>query len=68
MAWVGHIWILLINLVFWGGLIALVVWAVRRLSRSRTPDNALSILNERFARGEIDQQDYDARKATLRRP
>jgi putative membrane protein len=67
MAWVGHIWILLINLVFWGGLIALVVWAVRRLSRSRTPDHALSILNERFARGEIDQQEYDTRKATLTR-
>lgn len=68
MAWVGHIWILLINLLFWGGLIALVVWAVRRLSRSRTPDNALAILKERFARGEIDQQEYEKRKAALQDP
>jgi uncharacterized membrane protein len=31
------------------------------------PDNALSILNERFARGEIDQQEYETRKAALLR-
>ena len=66
MAWFGHIWILFIQLVFWGGLIALVVWAVRRIS-SPKPDNALGILNERFARGEIDQQEYDTRKAALLR-
>ncbi|HEY4872195.1 MAG TPA: SHOCT domain-containing protein [Candidatus Dormibacteraeota bacterium] len=67
MAWAGHVWILLINLVFWGGVIALIIWAVRRLSASRTSDNALSILNERFARGEIDQQECDTRKAALTR-
>jgi len=42
-----------------------VVWAVLRLSRGRPPDGALSILNERFARGETDQQEYDQRKAAL---
>jgi putative membrane protein len=66
MVWFGHIWILFIQLVFWGGLIALVVWAVRRFTAPR-PDNALSILNERFARGEIDQQEYDTRKTALLR-
>ncbi|HXN02432.1 MAG TPA: SHOCT domain-containing protein [Candidatus Dormibacteraeota bacterium] len=67
MAFVGHLLALLIQLVFWGGLIVLVIWAVRRFSASRNSDNALSILNERFARGEIDQQEYDTRKATLTR-
>jgi putative membrane protein len=67
MAWFGHVWILFIQLVFWGGLIALVIWAVRRVGASRKPDNALGILNERFARGEIDQQEYDTRKAALLR-
>jgi putative membrane protein len=65
MAWVGHVWIVLVNLVFWGGLIALIIWAVRRLSAPRPSDSSLGILNERFARGEIDQQKYDTRKAAL---
>ena len=65
MAWFGHLWILLVNLVFWGGIVALVIWAVRRFSASRNSDNALAILNERFARGEIDQQEYNTRKAAL---
>jgi putative membrane protein len=65
MAWFGHVWILFIQLVIWGGLIALVIWVVRRFSASRQPDKALSILNERFARGEIDQQEYEQRKTTL---
>jgi putative membrane protein len=67
VAFVGHWYVLLIVLLFWGGLIALVIWAVRRISAPRTSDNALSILNERFARGEIDQQEYDTRKAALLR-
>jgi len=53
--------------VFWGGLIVLVIWAVRRFTASRNSDNALSILNERFARGEIDQPEYDAKRAALLR-
>jgi uncharacterized membrane protein len=45
----------------------LVLWAIRVAPRGIRPDNALSILNERFARGEIDQQEYETRKAALRR-
>jgi putative membrane protein len=67
MVWFGHIWVLFIQLVFWGAVIFFLVWAVRRISASRTPDNALGILNERFARGEIDQQEYETRKAALLR-
>jgi len=67
MPFLGHIWILLVNLVVWGGLIALVVWAILRLTR-RGADNALGILKERFARGEIDQQEYEQRKKALEGP
>jgi putative membrane protein len=67
MSFVNHAYVLLFMLLFWGGLIALAVWAVLRLSRGRPPDSALSILNERFARGEIDQQEYEQRKAALLR-
>jgi putative membrane protein len=67
MAWIGHVYVVLIQLVIWGAVIAAVVLLVRRLGPSQKPENALSILNERFARGEIDQQEYDARKAALLR-
>ncbi|TMC29237.1 MAG: SHOCT domain-containing protein [Chloroflexi bacterium] len=43
----------------------LVLWAIRVSPRRIRPDNALAILNERFARGEIDQQEYEQRKAAL---
>ena len=66
----GH-WYAIVALVFYAVLIVLavwlVLWAIRIAPRRIRPDNALSILNERFARGEIDQQEYDARKAALRR-
>jgi len=64
-------WYAIVALVFYAVLIVLavwlVLWAIRIAPRRIRPDNALSILNERFARGEIDQQEYDARKAALRR-
>jgi putative membrane protein len=66
MPFFGHWYALLIMLVFWGGLIALVVWAVRRFGSSDQA-SALRILNERLARGEIDQQEYEQRKAALTR-
>jgi putative membrane protein len=68
MPFLGHGYALLVILVFWGGLIALAIWAVRRFRRpSGTSGNALNILNDRFARGEIDQQEYEKRKAALLR-
>jgi putative membrane protein len=65
MPFIGHAYALLIDLVILAGLIWLVIWAVRRRSTSQKPGDALSILNDRFARGEIDQQEYDTRKAAL---
>ena len=62
---------IVIMLVVYGALIVLavwfVLWAIRIAPRRLRPDNALQILNERFARGEIDQQEYETRKAALRR-
>jgi len=62
---------LVVMLVVYGALIVLavwfVLWAIRIAPRRVRPDNALQILNERFARGEIDQQEYETRKASLLR-
>ncbi len=65
----------LIMLVFWGGVIATVVLLVRS-SRANNAAPSLHpshhdaerVLNERFARGEIDETEYIARRTALRRP
>ncbi len=64
------LWGLLWFAVVAGG-IALVIWALSRgLSGGRcasgpAPDRALEALRERFARGEIDEADYLARRRVL---
>ncbi len=71
MPFLGH-WYVIFALVLYAVVIVLavwlVLWAIRVAPRGLRPDNALGILNERFARGEIDQQEYETRKAALRRP
>ena len=59
-------------LLFWGGLIALVVLAVGWLGRSNSSDSAgasgsraLEILQERYARGEIEREEYEQRRRDL---
>jgi putative membrane protein len=71
---IGHFYALVLTIAFFGIVIVaavwLVLWAIRASPQRIRPDNALGILNERFARGEIDQQEYETRKAALlrRRP
>ena len=69
MGFFGHFYALLITLVVFGAIVVggvwLVMWAIRVSPRKIRPDNALRILNERFARGEIDQEEYQKRKAAL---
>jgi len=67
---------LILMLLFWGGLIALAVWLVRSLfpQGARSPGqpgyremNAREILDRRFARGEIDREEYDLMRETISR-
>lgn len=46
------------------GAIVLIAWGVTRQSHVRS-SKALRILDERFARGELDQADYVARRAAI---
>ena len=69
MGWGGGLGMVLGMVAFWG----LVVWAVVVLFRSsgsqgsRAADHdPLDILDDRFARGEIDEVEYHARAAVLR--
>jgi putative membrane protein len=60
-------------LLFWGGLIILIVFAVRwmgagsqRGGDAPAPGNrALDILEERYARGEIEREEYEERRHLL---
>ena len=59
-------------IVFWGGIILLIIVAARWLSggasdrtASATEKSALDIVNERFARGDIDRWDFEERKKLL---
>lgn len=71
MPFFGH-WYVLFALLLYAVVIMLavwlVLWAIRVAPQRIRPDNALSILNERFARGEIDQEEYEKRKAALKGP
>ncbi|WP_394252948.1 SHOCT domain-containing protein [Arthrobacter pityocampae] len=62
-------------LISWGGLVVVVVLLLRRSRPVEGPPGQRSphhdaerILDERFARGEIDEQEFTARRTTLRRP
>ena len=58
-------------LLFWVGVVLLVVWGVRNLGNTRverdTSNRALEILEERYARGEIDSEEFNRRRSELGR-
>jgi putative membrane protein len=68
--WGGWLVMTIAMVAFWG----LLVWAIIALFRSSQPDSshrssppdALEILDTRFARGEIDEDEYHARRSALR--
>jgi putative membrane protein len=65
----GWLWMLL----FWSGLIVLVIWLISRLfpttkqqdSHSDTPPSAREVLDMRYARGELTQEQYQQMRQTL---
>ncbi|MEO6881074.1 MAG: SHOCT domain-containing protein [Mycobacteriaceae bacterium] len=64
-------WIAMVVLMglFWAGVVTVVVVLLRHSSRNTDhppKDEAERILHARFARGEIDEQEYTARRAVLR--
>lgn len=58
-----------LEIVFWVGLILLTVWLVWRMGRapsSRPPaHDPRRILEDRFARGEIDEEEFERRTKVL---
>lgn len=60
---------MLMMLVFWGAVIVGVVlgirWLVSQSKESRPADSALDILRQRYARGDINKEEFEARKRDL---
>ncbi len=74
LGWSG--WLLggLMMLLFWGGIIALVFFAIRAFSGSgsrtvskqtNSGESALDILKKRYARGEISKEEYETIRGDL---
>jgi putative membrane protein len=65
MSWVGPI----VMIVFWALVVTAIVFLIRYLahqSRSSTNDSsALAILKERYAKGEIDKEEFDQKRKDL---
>ncbi len=64
--WFGPLWILLWLAVIVAVIIALVRWLTPIESRTQTsPRSARDILDERYARGEIDHDEYLKRRENI---
>jgi putative membrane protein len=60
----GGIWMLL----FWGGIVALIVWGISRFTGRGGlvhRRSALDIARERYARGEVSREEFEQIKKDL---
>lgn len=71
MGW-WMVWGVLMMILFWGAIIALVVWVVQSLSSrdsgstsSPAGRSPLDIAKERYARGDINRQEFEQIKQDL---
>ena len=67
--WGWGVGMMLMMLLFWGVIIIAGVlgirWFLSQTKQSRV-DSAIEILRERFARGEIEKDEFEAKKTALR--
>lgn len=68
----GWGWMMLMMVLFWGGIIVGLVWLIRSAGgapwtreRSMSREIPVEILDRRFAEGEISEEDYRARREVL---
>ncbi len=55
------IFMLLLWVAFWGGIVALIIWGVRKLAGSHESGRyrPVDIARERYARGEISKEEFE---------
>jgi len=69
MGWFGGIFMIAFWILILVGLIFLIRWLIQSNSRTRAIGNgesrAVDILKERYARGEIDKDEFDSKRKDL---
>ena len=68
MWWWGGVGMMAMMFLFWVMFIVGIIVAIRWLvgkGRERTPDSALEILRQRYARGEINEEEFESRRKNL---
>jgi putative membrane protein len=68
--WMMLIWAF-VSIIFWAGIITLVIWAIRKYTRresgmsSNSQQSPLEIVKQRYAKGEITKEQYEQLKKDL---
>ena len=65
--WMGWLGGGIMMIAFWVLFIALIVWVVREVSGKNTNNgsDALRILKERYAKGEINKEEFESKKRDI---
>ncbi len=61
------LWMAAMMILFWGGIIALAVFAIRAFTGPRAGDQALEVLRRRLASGEITQEEFEKTRKALQK-
>lgn len=59
------LWMAAIMVLFWGGIFAIVVYAIRAFTGPRGTDQAMDVLRRRFASGEITPDEFEKTRKAL---
>lgn len=59
------LWMAAMMVLFWGGIFAIVVYAIRAFTGPRGTDQAMDVLRRRFASGEITPDEFEKTRKTL---
>ena len=59
------LWMAAMMVLFWGGIFAIAVYAIRAFTGPRGTDQAMDVLRRRFASGEITPDEFEKRRKAL---
>ncbi len=59
------LWMAAMMIVFWGGVIALAVVAIRAFTGPKGGDQAMDLLRRRLAGGDITQEEFEKTRKAL---